>query len=40
MGILAPDGVNCSLKDIFDMKMSAFSDNDDGSAIPGAERHS
>ena len=39
MGMLAPDGVSRCLKDIFDMKMSAFSDNDDGSAIPGAERH-
>ena len=39
MGILAPYGVNSNLKDIFDMKMPAFSDDDDGSAIPGAERH-
>ena len=38
MGILAPDGVNRNLKDIFDMKMPAFSDDDDGCAIPGAER--
>ena len=37
MGMLAPDGVSRCLKDIFDMKMPAFPDDDDGGAIAGEE---